>query len=660
MGSSNESNKHYKYVIWIDKNVNNLENSGYANELSKSYSKISTFLNIDDALEFLKKIKFSLTYLIVSGSLFSEFLSKFKKMESKISTVPKIIIFTSEITKSKIYKMKEINNSFYDLGGLAINFDDIKLFLQNNNFFKDYEFFDNKKRERVYNDANFIFQKIETINDLVGPVFLCDIIIRPDKSEYKIFDKYLIDNYGEEMENLISQIYNITDCPDSLRIKYWLRAYTLETKFYKDMNLDLEHNNIKKYLTYIKFLYFGLADNFIDSYKYSDLYRGALMNKEEIDNLISHLSIKKSGIPSGLIYCKSFMSFSLDKNVALSFMNNKIPNKSEVRILFILSGEKNLDSKNLTNADLTNISYFENEKEILLFPFSIYEVNNIKKINDYYEIYLNYLGKYKKIFNFANQTELYNTIFKSKFIQEIENIGLSLPIWLAKKSLCKIRYRNMMASGFCCLIPIFNKNKVPVLIACEHLINLDNIRKGCNINLDFNDFHELISIRIDERTKIYSDKKFDITIIEIKETDELKDKLLFMEIDEDVFNENLIQKNFGLLNAYILHYCFDISYREKNINNFVDFKKNNNLKLKEITNNKGYYIEEGEIQIIENKIIHNMSTGLGSSGAPIISSNKFKVIGYHTGSFMKGHGFGWLLQIPIQNYIKQFYQSNNK
>ena len=37
------------------------------------------------------------------------------------------------------------------------------------------------------------------------------------------------------MNELISQIYCV-DCPEAVRIKFWLRAYTLETDFYKDMN----------------------------------------------------------------------------------------------------------------------------------------------------------------------------------------------------------------------------------------------------------------------------------------------------------------------------------------------------------------------------------------------------------------------------------------
>ena len=203
------------------------------------------------------------------------------------------------------------------------------------------------------------------------------------------------------MKELISQIYNIK-CPISLRIKYWLRAYTLETKFYKDMNNDLMKDKIKLYIPYIQLLYSGLRINSFEFSSTKDLYRGALIKREEIQNLIHYKEKKNSDIPCGLIYSKAFMSFSLDKNVAMDFMLKKIPTQKEVRVLYILKSEvsnnfeKILINKNATNADLKDISYYEDEREVLLFPFSIYEISEVQKKENYYIIYLNILGKYKK------------------------------------------------------------------------------------------------------------------------------------------------------------------------------------------------------------------------------------------------------------------------
>ena len=47
----------------------------------------------------------------------------------------------------------------------------------------------------------------------------------------------------------------------------------------------------KQYLPYIKLLYFGLSDNFINFNNSEDLYRGALIDKIEMQNLINPTKI---------------------------------------------------------------------------------------------------------------------------------------------------------------------------------------------------------------------------------------------------------------------------------------------------------------------------------------------------------------------------------
>ena len=55
-------------------------------------------------------------------------------------------------------------------------------------------------------------------------------------------------------------------------------------------------------------------------------------------------------------------------------------------------------------ASIKKFSFIKKEEEILVFPFSCFDVNKINKVEDkekkdnYYIIYLNYLGKYEKQF----------------------------------------------------------------------------------------------------------------------------------------------------------------------------------------------------------------------------------------------------------------------
>ena len=616
MGMNNEIDTIKKnednYYIWIDPNINNRENTEYANTLKKIYKNFSLFTNIKDAIKKLKNIKYQLTYIIISGSLFLEYISIFKNLENLISTAPKLIVFTSEITKEKIKKMKEINNSFYNIGGIAVSFEEIKIFLNKNIFGKELNFVRPLRRDLIQTGGDFSFEIIEKKSELIGPVYLSDLIIKPNKSEYIPFDKYLIDNYGDIMNELISQIYFI-DCPDSLRIKYWLRAYTLETKFYKDMNNDLMKGNSKLYLPYIKLLYSGLNNNSIKVNVSNDLYRGALISKKEIDNLLNLIKNRKNlDIPFAIIKCKSFMSFSLEINVALNFMNKKNPTEKTIRVLYILKAEPLLDSKNATNADLEGISCFKDEREILLFPFSVYEICDIKKKDNYYQIYLSYLAKYKKLFKINNQTLLYNYIFNSKFVKELELAGLSIPIWLAKKSLCKINivgsFGKKFGSGFCCLVPVPNTiYKLPVLITANHVLGEEYIKIGNKLMIEYDDNEENFTLTINKDTKIYTSVRFDITIIKIKKESEQFKKSIFIDIDEDIFkSEEFLKFYLYKKRAFILEYAKGRPF------NYYNYEQTTKKMLQEFTEDKKYSIEEGEI-IYNGEIVHNIPTSKGAS-----------------------------------------------
>ena len=185
----------YNYYIWIDPNINNKENTEYAITLLKFYKNLFLFTKIEEAIKVIKNINYQLTYIIISGSLFMEFISKFKNIQNNISTAPKLIIFTSERTKEKIKKLKEINQSFYNIGGIAVSFEEIKMFLNKNIFGRELNFVRVLRRDIIQTGGEFSFQIIEKKNELIGPVYLSDLIIRPNKSDFISFDKYLMDNY---------------------------------------------------------------------------------------------------------------------------------------------------------------------------------------------------------------------------------------------------------------------------------------------------------------------------------------------------------------------------------------------------------------------------------------------------------------------------------
>jgi len=193
-----------------------------------------------------------------------------------------------------------------------------------------------------------------------------------------------------------------------------------------------------------------------------------------------------------------------------------------------------------------------------------------------------------------------------------------------KKNICKICMKDgSKGTGFFCKIPFPNNNHLlPVLITNNHVMNelyLNSV-KSFIIKQNENEFKEIL---LDNRLK-YTNKEYDITIIEIKEK---KDGINeFLNIDEDIINE---ESNISYLNEsiYILQYPND----EKLVSYGI---------LKDIMENKQYNFN------------HLCCTYSRSSGSPILNLINNKVIGIHKEANKNNYNRGLFLNYPIKDFIK--------
>ena len=184
--------------------------------------------------------------------------------------------------------------------------------------------------------------------------------------------------------------------------------------------------------------------------------------------------------------------------------------------------------------------------------------------------------------------------------------GLEIIKEQKENNVCKIVKENgITGSGFLCIIPFPDKlHPLPVLFTCNHVLNDDDIKPGKEIKLIFNDKIEKI-LKIDDSRMTYTseEKEFDTTIIEIRNEDNF-DINNMLEIDNNIYKENFYQI-YKDKTIYIIHYP-----------NGLNSSYSHNV-----------------IKYIENNLIfHKCATESGSSGAPIINLQNFKVIGIHKGT----------------------------
>ena len=204
-----------------------------------------------------------------------------------------------------------------------------------------------------------------------------------------------------------------------------------------------------------------------------------------------------------------------------------------------------------------------------------------------------------------------------KIIEQMEN------------NICKIKIGEVQGTGFFCAIPFPNKNKkLNVMMTNNHVIN-DKLLYDYNSKIEINIKKENKPKEIDLNDRLkYTNIEYDITIIEIKEKDNIKN---FLELDDYIKND-ILENNNNNYYQYIDKTIYIIQFPEGELS--VSYGVLNN-----IYEDKKY------------NFTHKCSTKAGSSGSPILNLNN-KIIGIHKEGTRQKVNIGAFLNYPIKEFIK--------
>ena len=414
-------------LIWIDPNKSDCDYKAYQGGIMNKFN-IFFKTQTEEAISQIKEFEFEKTYIFINGSISEEFFSLLNKAIDEIEIFPVVIVYTNG-TKLDIIKIINLKKFyFFDMNLVFDEFNQVRkqLLLEN-------KYQPNHKQviECDNFDNCFTFQYIKESKDLIMPLIFMELIAIPSQIDILEFNKFLLDkdydNVNQELYELIEQLITYQKIPLSILIKYWIRAYTIESQFYKEMNFTLMKELNHDFEIYIKILYQGLKTKKIKSFIGGVLYRGSKINLDEIKSIRKSLKNKNKDIPGCICFSKSFLSTSLDKKIAINFIHkNDNLKDNERKVLYIIQKKDELDEEFITNIDVQEYSKF-NEKEILFLPYSCFEIVDIKEIEEYYEINLSYIGKYK------NKIDFSQPISENKFVKNILSGNILDKIEMAKK-----------------------------------------------------------------------------------------------------------------------------------------------------------------------------------------------------------------------------------
>ena len=426
-------------VIWIDPFIENENNADFFKSILQSLN-IDLFTNIMEAINFLKIAKFSVVRIILNEEIYSDFLQCYQASILDMCIFPQTTILTNNeenaIQKNKANQID--GNMYYYFGGDFNSSDKIQNILKAQPKPKNEGL---EKRKKFDLDTQLTFDPIESKEQLILPLLFKSLIDKTSNDNmyeytHELFDKYSQQNYTIKM---VVDSVNQSISMEKL-VKAYAKLYSIESGFYRDINISLRKENIKGsvktnqlekflYFPFIKVLYEGVKLKVLPLASDSMLYRGSQIGKDEIKSLKDKLKGKIEGLPSCIVFSRPFLSFTKDRDVAISFLNNGKANDNLSKVLFVLEKDDSIGYNVSTHCDLENLSFFQNEREVLFFPFSSFEIKDLKEryfgSEAGYEIRLLYLGKYiKDIENDKDLMAKVKNMPESKFKDELIDCGL--------------------------------------------------------------------------------------------------------------------------------------------------------------------------------------------------------------------------------------------
>ena len=505
-------------VIWLDPNIDSLENS---EELKSNLDLLNIKLikNLNEAINYLKKIKIKHINIILTKAIYPQFIQQYKK--NLVDMTFSLTIFLYKTNEQEIINNnnnKEYTNYeeiLFEFGGIINKLEELEnILLKSGKNITEYE---ETKKNTFDLPVQLTFELIDNKAKLLLPLSFKSLLDKAINDNMIEYTNSLFDIYSKQNVDIRKLLQNIK-LYDNITVenlsKYYAKFYSIESNFYRDINEGLRLNNAEKYLTFIRTLYEGVRLKILPLASDKVLYRGTKISKFEIEKIKNNIEKKIENLPGLIVFSKPFLSFTKARNVAENFLSPNYNNSNLTNVLFILEKDNNVGFNLSTHCDLENLSYYPGEKEVLFFPFSSFEIKDIKEVElrgeEGYEIRLLYLGKYlKDIENDPNIIQDENDIPDSEFKKQLIEFGL-----IKKEKIEKMNPK-ILIKQFKKYENAINNNTINSIIG-EINIDSNNTNKDIQIINSFENYQRKRNLEYNENDDINMNEK------EIKENIEIK------------------------------------------------------------------------------------------------------------------------------------------
>jgi hypothetical protein len=204
----------------------------------------------------------------------------------------------------------------------------------------------------------------------------------------------------------------------------------------------------------------------------------------------------------------------------------------------------------------------------------------------------------------------------NNYIKPITKKGTQIILEQMSYCLCKIFNKEIIGIGFFC--KFFGRKAI---ITSYQTLDENYFIYNNNINFSIGDFNEKRTIYIDIKRQVYCNKEDNITIIELKNEDNIN---YFIELDNDIYRDTIYEKE----SIYVLNYL----------------------------NNTTPSVSYGIIKNIDNNIIKTTCyIESGMNFAPILNTNNNKVIGIWNKNIQNNNSNNGIFLIkPVCEFMEDY------
>ncbi|CAF4747223.1 unnamed protein product [Rotaria sp. Silwood1] len=348
--------------LWLDRNVNSTEdNIKTQKELRRMINHLRIFDNIDKCEEYIRQITQEKVILIVSGSLGRDFVPRLHDLPQLTACY----VFCQDQKTNEQWA-----NKYHKVNGVFINYDKLIAKISE----------DQIGRKNLVDGTSISVissgsQSLEVRNAMfMWFQLFIEVLLRMhhksnDRKEFLDICKNNYNDNEEEMEM-------INEFEKSYKPENAIRWYTRESCFYRIMNKALRVQDFDLLFS-LRFFITDIAkqikienEKFIrttDSRNIFRVYRGQLIGNNELE-------LMKNNIGQ-FLSMNSFLSTTRSRSTALQFVLLNQKTDDVQKLIFEIEINPRLKTKAF--ADITQMSFFQKEDEILIMLGALFRIEQI-------------------------------------------------------------------------------------------------------------------------------------------------------------------------------------------------------------------------------------------------------------------------------------------